>query len=175
MPGTRGVPVVDRGLGLMAGLMAVLGGLALLALVCITLISVIWRYVLRDPIFGIEDYSTMALTVFVAGAIAYGATRGAHVTVNLIGLVLGARVTRLTDALTRALGIAISSFAAYGLFTKGSCGIPCGAFTPNVELVHTPFYYTLGVAFSFYTVLLIYHLILGLANPPGDDPNEAAR
>ncbi len=169
----RGIPAVDRGLGIIAGLMAVVGGAAAIGLVAITIVSVFWRYVLRDPIFGIEDLSTMALTVFVAGAIAYGALHRAHVTVNILAGLVGRKVTRLTDVAVRVLGAGISGFAAYGLFTKGACGLPCGAITANMGIVHTPFYYVLGTAFTFYTVLLVYQLIVGLMTWGGTDPNEA--
>ena len=59
---------VERGLHWIAGLFALAGGLALGVLGAVTGVSVFWRYVLNDPIFGIEDVSTMALTVVVAGA-----------------------------------------------------------------------------------------------------------
>lgn len=165
--------VIDRGLGGIAGLMAVMGGLALAALVGITIVSVFWRYVLRDPIFGIEDASTMALTVFVAGAIAYGAVRGAHVSVGVISKLLGRGVTRVTDLVARVLSLGIIGFAAWGLFDKGSCGMPCGAMTANLGIIHTPFYYVLGAAFTFYAVLLSWQIVTGLFHWRGEDPNEA--
>lgn len=162
-----------RALGLLAGAMGVLGGLALYALMGVTLVSVIWRYLLRDPIFGIEDLSTMALTVFVAGAVAWGAWRGAHVSVNVISRLAGRRVTRATDALARLLGLCIVGFAAWGLAVKGTCGMPCGAMTPNMGIVHSPFYFVLSAGFAVYALILAWQLALGLKHWRGDDPNEA--
>lgn len=163
----------ERGLGIFAGLLAAAGGVALFILAIVTVVSVFWRYVLRDPIFGIEDVSTMAMTVLVAGSIAYGATQGSHVSVNVIKMFAGRPTTRLTDILARVLGIGICGFATYGLFTKGSCGLPCGAITSNLGISHVPFYYVLGTAMGFYTVLLFVHLLIGLAHWAGEDPNEA--
>ncbi len=160
----------ERGLGFVAGLMGALGAVALAALIGVTIVSVFWRYILRDPIFGIEDVSTMALTVFVAGAIAYGAVRGAHVTVDVIRTVANRPVIQVTDALAKLLGAAIAGFATYGLFSKGACGLPCGALTANLGIVHTPFYYVLGAAFGFYALLLAYQFISGLAT--GSDPQS---
>lgn len=167
--------LIDRGLCLFAGLMAVLGGLALVALTTITVVSVFWRYVLRDPIFGIEDASTMALTVFVAGAIAWGALKGAHVSVGIIARVTSRRVTRVTDLAARLLGLLIVAAASYALFDKGACGMPCGAMTANLGIVHTPYYYILGLAFGFYAALLAWQILTGLRHWRGTDPNEAHR
>ncbi|WP_424968305.1 TRAP transporter small permease [Dinoroseobacter sp. S375] len=163
---------VERGLHWIAGLFALAGGLALAVLGAVTGVSVFWRYVLRDPIFGIEDISTMALTVVVAGAVAYGAVHQSHVSVNVIKYAGGRGLTRVTDVAARLGGIAICSFAAYGLVTKGSCGMPCGAMTSNLGIIHTPFYYGLAAAMGFYAALLVLHLIIGLLHWSGTDPNE---
>lgn len=163
---------IERGLHWIAGLFALAGGLALAVLGAVTGVSVFWRYVLRDPIFGIEDISTMALTVVVAGAVAYGAVHQSHVSVNVIKYAGGRGLTRVTDVAARLGGIAIWSFAAYGLMTKGSCGMPCGAMTSNLGIIHTPFYYGLAAAMGFYAVLLVLHLIIGLLHWSGTDPNE---
>ena len=44
-------------------------GVALAVLVGFTVVAVFWRYALNDPIFGVEDVSTMALTIVVSAAI----------------------------------------------------------------------------------------------------------
>ena len=162
----------QRQLGYLAGLFAIAGGLAIIALMSITVVAVFWRYILNDPIFGIEDVSTMVLTVVVGAAVAYGAQHQAHVSVNIITVFFGRKVTRITDLLVRVSGLVIIAIAAYGLFSKGGCGLPCGAITNNLSIVHTPFYYFLGVGMAFYALLLLLHLLIGLVHWSGDDPNE---
>lgn len=159
-------------LGRLAGLLAIFGGLAVVALMGITLVGVFWRYVLNDPIFGIEDVSTMALTVVVAASVAYGAHHNSHVSVNIITMVAGRRITRFTDLVVRVLGVAMLGVASYALFVKGSCGLPCGALTNNIGIVHTPFYYVLGLAVGSYGALMLVHLLIGLAHWGDADPNE---
>ena len=164
--------LTQKRLGHLAKLLAVVGGMAIVALMSITVVGVFWRYILNDPIFGIEDVSTMVLTVVVGAAVAYGAHHHAHVSVNIITSFFGRKVTRVTDLVARFLGLGIVSVAAYGLFTKGSCGLPCGAITNNLSIVHTPFYYFLGVGMTSYALLLLVHLLIGLMHWSGDDPNE---
>lgn len=165
--------LMEKGLGILAGLFAVAGGLALLVLAVVTGVSVFYRYILRAPIFGIEDITTMTLTVIVAAAIAWAAVNRGHVSVNIMTMAAGRSVTRIADAIGRLVSCAMLAFASYALFVKGSCGMPCGAMTSNLSIIHTPFYYILGVAMGFYAVLLMTHFLIGLAHWQGSDPNEA--
>ena len=164
---------IEKGFGLLAKAFAVAGGLALLALTVVTGVSVFYRYVLRSPIFGTEDVSTMVLTVIVAASIAWTAVQQGHVSVNLLSMFFSRKVTRVTDLLARLASFGVLAFASYALFVKGSCGLPCGAMTASVGIIHTPFYYTLGVAMGLYGCLIAIHLIIGLAHWSDDtDPNE---
>jgi len=166
--------LVEKGLGVIARVFAVAGGLALLALTVVTGVSVFYRYVLREPIFGTEDVSTMVLTVIVAASVAWAATQNGHVSVNIISMWAGRKLTRITDVLARTVSFGVLAFASYALFVKGSCGLPCGAMTSSVGIIHTPFYYMLGLAMGFYAALVLTHLLIGLAYWQDDDPNEVA-
>ncbi|MDE2690382.1 MAG: TRAP transporter small permease subunit [Acidobacteriota bacterium] len=151
---------------------AIVGGIALATLLGITVAEVLWRYLLNDSLPWIEDVSTMSLAVVVAAAIAYGAGEGAHVCVNLIARFAARRVTRVTDAVARLLGLAVTAMAAYALFVHGSCGLPCGDVTGSLSISHTPFYYALGASLAAYGFLLASQLLLGLAVWNAEDPNE---
>ena len=151
---------------------AVVGGIALAMLLGITVAEVLWRYVLNDSLPWTEDVSTMSLAVVVAAAVAYGAGEGSHVCLNLIARFAARRVTRVTDAIARLLGLGVTALAAYALFVHGSCGPPCGDVTGNVSIPHTPFYYVLGASLAVYGCLLASQMLLGFAVWNGDDPNE---
>ncbi|GAB5507023.1 MAG: hypothetical protein Rhirs2KO_21860 [Rhizobiaceae bacterium] len=165
---------LERILDALAVASAVAGSLALAVLAAVTVIGVFWRYVLRDPIFGIEDVATMALTVTVAGAIAWGSRRGAHVSVNVIGWAGGRGLTRITDIAARLVSFVILALATYALFQKGACGIACGAMTSNLGILHKPFFYARGVGLGIYAAVTLMHLMIGLAHWAGEDPNEVA-
>ena len=160
--------------GRVAAAFAVAGGIALAVLLAITVAEVFWRYVLNDSLLWIEDVSTMSLAVVVAAAVAYGAREGSHVCVNLLARLAGRRVTRVTDAIARLLGVGATAAAAYALFAHGSCGLPCGAVTGSVSIPHLPFYYALGASLAAYGLLLASQLLLGFAVWNAEDPNEPA-
>ena len=163
---------LDKGLNIVAGVFAVAGGLALLALTVVTGVSVFYRYVLRTPIFGTEDLSTMTLSIIVAASVAWAAVQRGHVAVNVLSICAGRSITRITDVLARLASFSVLAFACYALFVKGSCGMPCGAITSNLGIIHTPFYYALAIAMGFYALLVLAHTLVGLAHWHDVDPNE---
>ncbi|WP_342074927.1 TRAP transporter small permease subunit [Yoonia sp. SS1-5] len=149
------------------------GALGVIFLVILTAVGVFWRYVLRDPIFGLQDLSSMTATVVAACAVAYAATQNSHVTVNMMPKHFGRPVRRLTDVIARGSGAVILALASAALIKKGGCGLACGNITSNLNIVHTPFYYVLAAALGFYAVYLLVQLIAGLSSWQGEDPNEA--
>ena len=158
----------------LTALFSIVGGIALVVLLAVTVVEVFWRYVLNDSLVWAEDISVMSLTVVVAAAIAYGAGEGAHVCVNLISRFWGRSVTRFTDLIARILGVGVTATAAFALFVHGGCGLACGAVTGTVSIPHTPFYYVLGVSMAVYGLLLATQALLGLALWNDEDPNEPA-
>jgi len=158
----------DRKLGQCAGLFAIVGSIGLAALLGITVVAVASRYAFNAPIFGIEDLSVISLTLVAAGAVSFGARRGAHVSINLIDKVAGKRVTRWTDTGIHLLAAATCFVAAVALITK-SCGIEKACITSNLSIEHRPFVWVLSAAFAFYAL----HLGLrGLSLLVGRDLNE---
>lgn len=162
----------EKGLRLIASLFAILGGVALFVLAAVTIVSVFYRYVLRDPIFGIEDISTMSMTVVVAGSITWAAVNRGHVSVNVLPMVIGRGFSRATDLLGRLVSFIILAVASYGLAVKGSCGLPCGAITSNLSIPHPPFYFVLSAAMGFTALWVLMHILIGLVHWNGQDPNE---
>lgn len=137
----------------------------------VTLTAVIWRYGLRDPIFGIGDLSVLLLSIVAAGAVAYGTGKGAHVSVDVIARMCGRSVTRWTDALMRCLAVATCALASFALITR-ACGIEKACITENLSVEHEPFYYVLSAAMATMALTYALQLLIGLAHWEGGDPNE---
>jgi TRAP-type C4-dicarboxylate transport system permease small subunit len=152
--------------------LAILGGLTAVALVCVTVISVFWRYILDDPIFGVDDLSRMMLAVVVAGSIGYGARTGAHVYVDILSLVGGDRVTRVTDVIVRIIGAGVVAAATWALWLESLCGFECGEFTDNLGIIHTPFYRLLAAGMAVYCGILVLELFVGPTDKPGKPGNR---
>ncbi|MEM8630932.1 MAG: TRAP transporter small permease [Pseudomonadota bacterium] len=158
----------DRLLTVLAAALAWVGAAAVVALMGITVVAVFFRYVMNDPIFGIEDLSIIALTVVAGASVAYGGRHGAHVSVDVISYSLGSKVTRITDAVMRLLALGILALATWALFTK-ACGMEKACITGNFSIEHRPFYYFLGVCLGLYTLQVLIELMVGIrAERPAD-------
>jgi len=160
----------DRQLGHLARLFALAGSLGIIALLGITATAVIWRYGFNAPIYGIEDLSTVTLSIVAAGAVAYGARRDAHVSIDIIKGLVGPRLLWVTDAVMRTLTAGIAFLAAYALVVK-ACGISRGCITANLGIEHRPFYYVLATALAFIGLHMTLQLLIGLVRRR--DPIEA--
>lgn len=163
---------VDEQLGRIAGLFAIAGAIGVSLLMIIILIAVFWRYVLNDPLFGIDDVSVLVLAVVAACAVAYGARNDSHVSVNIIKRFFGRSTTRYTDAIMRILALGITGLAAYALATK-ACGFDNACITENLSIEHTWFYYVLCLSLGFYALHILVQLLTGFLHWNGEDPNEA--
>ena len=154
---------------------AIAGGAALLLLLGVTVAEVFARHLMGFSLLGAEDLATMCLTVFVAGAVVSAAREGGHVSVDLIGRFGGRRLKRATDVLSRLLGTVAAAAASLALFAKGACGVECGEVTGSLGIVHTPFYYALGVSMATLSLLLAPRIIRRhAARGKGDPRGEGA-
>ena len=148
---------------------AVAGGGALLLLVGMTVAEVVARHLFRAPLPGVEDIASMGLAVLVAAAVVCAAQNQTHVSVDLIGRMVGGVFTRITDVLARLVGAIAAAVAAFALFAKGGCGTKCGEVTGTIAVVHTPFFYALGASMAICSLLLAYQLIRRLAPSDSDE------
>ena len=165
----RALTTVDRAVGWLARI----GSVTMVALVVMTGIGVFFRYIVNDPINGLGDLLGLTLSITVGCSLAYGGGVGAHVDVDVLGMVGGRKVTRWTDALVRVLGIFIVGVAVYALIKNGLCGILCGFLTSSLAIPHEPFYYFLAFGLSAYGVVLVAEFIAGMVHFWRDvDPSE---
>ena len=149
------------------------GAVATVVLVGVTFVTVVWRYVLGQPIYGIDDIAKMTLVATVACSMAYGARRHAHVQVDILAKMGGRKVTRFTDVVARLIGIATLAFTAKAVAVKGSCGLLCGNQTSDLTIPHMPFYMLLAAGFALYALVLVLELLAGLrAWSEPRDPHE---
>lgn len=165
---------IQAGFDRLSFVFVIVGASGVMTLMALTVVGVIWRYVLVAPIFGLQDISSMTAAVVAACAVAFGAAQKSHITVNIMPKHFGRGIRRWTDALARSCGAIILGLAAQALIKKGSCGLPCGNVTGNLTIPHAPFYYLLAFGLGFFAVMLVIHLLVGLAHWQSEDPNEVA-
>lgn len=127
----------------------------------ITVVAVFWRYVLNNPIFGVEDLSIITLTIVAGASVAFGGRHGAHVAVDVISFRAGSGTIRYTNIVMRLLALAILGLATWSLFSK-ACGIEKACITGNFSIEHRPYYYFLGACLGVYALQVLVELLSGL-------------
>lgn len=142
----------------------VLGICAVCVLAVVTLISVFWRYVLNDPIFSIEDISTMALTILVASAITYAGREGAHLSVDLLPKTKSPTINRWHVFGIKLFSLIAALLICFSLFKAGLCGSDCGLITANLGISHAPFYFFFAFSFFIYATFVLKELFLLRSN-----------
>ena len=158
----NGLKLAFRAVDFLSTALTISGGIAAAGLVIVTIVAVFSRYILGDPIFGIDDVSTMLLSAVVSGSILYGAKVGAHVQVDILSMVAGRKVTRYCDVIVRVLSAGIAILLAFAFWEEIQCGRDCGYFTPNLEIPHEPFYWLMAISLLGYGLLQILDLIEGI-------------
>lgn len=151
------------------------GGASLALLLGITVAEVAARHLFGASLLAAEDLAAMCLALFVAAGLVAAAGDGGHVSVDIIGRLAGRRLTRVTDLVARVLATGATALAAFALFSEGSCGVACGEVTGTVGIVHTPFYYALGVSMTAYSLLLASRPLPGRGSVPPDGDGPAMR
>ena len=162
----------EKLVGVITNIFLLIGGLGLFGLVAITVTAVFWRYILNNPIFGIEDISTLTLTVVVGAGVISAAWNHNHIGVNIIHWFFTRRVTRYSDLIARILFLIIAALSSWALFIKGSCGLRCALITNNLFINQAPFYYFLGASLLCLGAILLLDILIGLIFWNKEDPNS---
>lgn len=148
----------DRVIDLVASAFSVIGSIAVFSLMLTTIIAVVWRYLLNDPIFGIEDVSILTLSIIAAAAVAFGARKDAHVSIDLISKYSNRHVLRAVDVVMKLLVIGMTGFVTYSL-VRQACGIERACLTENLSVEHRMFYYIMASSMALYFVHSVFDLV----------------
>lgn len=97
------------------GLSTILGSLGLLFEVIVILIDVIGR-AFGHPLFGSQDYVTMAMVILVFGGMAACDRRGGHIAVDLLEQKMPPRMNRYIDIFSALLGATAFLMIAYAIY-----------------------------------------------------------
>jgi TRAP-type C4-dicarboxylate transport system permease small subunit len=153
--------------------LAIVGELGIVALICTIAVSVFWRYVLNDPIFGINDFATLTLILVAGASVAYGARNGAHVSIDVISQLMGPKMSRIADVVMLLATFSIISLACYALFVK-ACGFEKACVTSDLNIEHRYFYYYLGVCLGVYALEVGLSLLKSIWGDSGASPMAKA-
>ena len=131
----------------------VLGGLALAALLFITVADALMRSVLNRPILGGGDLVQVALVLVVASAVPLSIAAGRAIAIEMLverlPPILGSAVGRVTAAVCAVA----SAYLAWRCYVNAGEAALFGETTMLLQIPYGPFYGALALSFGISTLL----------------------
>ncbi len=151
--------------GLCAGL-AIVSGLILLALIGLTFVDVVLRYIFSAPFLGAKDLLQMGMVLVISLAFPFTWRMGGHIVVDLIPDYGIEALTRIRDSAVRLIGIVIFALLAWQAWIRAGDAVLFNEATNMIEVPFQPFFWVLAVAAAFQAVVLCVEGVRVVAGPP---------
>ena len=157
-----------KALDVLCAALAVVSGLILLALIGLTFVDVILRYIFSSPILGAKDLLEMGMVVVISLAFPFTWRIGGHIVVDLIPDYGIKFLTTLRDVVVRLIGIEIFRHLAWNAWIRAGDAKLFNEATNMIEVPFQPFFWILSIAAGFQVLLLVFEVVrLVLGRPIG--------
>src|SRR5262249_55347642 len=123
------------------------------------------RYFLNSPLTGSDEIIEFILGIGIAAAVPLVTERNEHVTVSLIGGVLGSRGRAVIDRLSYVLCLATSALLAYQLFDRAHYLWGTGVHTQSLWLPLWPVSVFMAVFWVAATIIFARFVYTGPPPP----------
>lgn len=146
----------------MAGLvrqLSLLGGLALVALMLLTVVDVTLRAAFSRPIFGVTEVTELGLILVTVLGIAHCGFTGAHIAIDFLELLLPRAALRVSDAGVRVAGAALMGAIAWRSVVEALDADDRGAHSNLLHIPQMPFYLVVALGFALYGAVLLVQAV----------------
>lgn len=110
----------EPGLGPVAVVLKVFVALVLFALMGLTCVDVVGRYVFTAPVPGASELTEFGMGLLIFGALPIVTARDDHVTIGLLAMVGGDRLARLQRAVVVATSLLALAIMTWRLWVRGA-------------------------------------------------------
>ena len=136
------------------------GGAVLAALMTTIIIDVVGRYIFNAPLYGSLDLAVILLVLVVSCAIGYGGRTGAHVTADMLTVLVGPRFEWISGVLIKLFAAAITAIWSWRLFVTGQTAERLGESTQLLNIPFSPIYQALSIGVGLYAAVLVIEAIV---------------
>lgn len=148
---------------------AYLGGLCLIGLVVLIVVSVAMRQLFGAPIIGALDISQVGLAVVVFSSLALSAHTRSHISIDFLGSLLPARLALVLDLFVKLLCAGLLLFIAYHSIGRVGGALKYNDSTMLVHIPNAPFIAYAVFGFALYALVLIVQLAEELPKIAGEE------
>jgi TRAP-type transport system small permease protein len=138
----------------------------LFAMMCLTFVDVIGRYLLNRPVRGGFEVTELMLLVLIFAGLPLVSHADEHVTMDFVDRLLGARARRVLKRAVHAVVAAILGFMAWQMVIKGGRISAYDDATEILRIAYGPFVYFMAAMLALAAAVHLYKL---------HDPGERER
>jgi TRAP-type C4-dicarboxylate transport system permease small subunit len=157
--------MVSRALAALGSLMA----LDLIAIMLLTVVDVVGRYVLNSPVLGASELVEFMLAILVFGTLPLATMAREHIVIDLVDLALTRRAKQLQQLLIQLASAALLAFVGWRLWVRAAELAGHGDVTQSLQLPLAPLAYLMSVMAWVSAALL-----LALNLRPPQEPQRPA-
>lgn len=128
-------------------LVAMAGGIGILAVSLVVLLDVVLRITLNHPIEGLGDIVKYSFAVIIASFYPVGLAQGHNVTIRFLGKALGPRWELALDSLGALVTLFVVTMMAWKIFGFALATTQDGLTTLTIELPQAPFWWATAAIF----------------------------
>lgn len=140
--------------------LAVIGGICLIALVMILAFGVVMRYALGQPILGINEVVQLTALALVMASLPYATQHQVHVRVDVFDNVLGRRGRLVGDILSRLISGYVLALLTQRAWAKAMDALEWGDATNMLNLPIWPFYAVLAAGTALCVAVFAADIVL---------------
>ena len=141
-------------------------GVALLAILFLTVADITLRYLFNAPVAGTVEVTSAVLVVIVFLGLAYSEDLGDHITVDLLYERVGPRTKTVLNYFAWALSVIVLGLMAFQLYHFALRQQESGAQTPVLEWPIWPFAMVAAFGSALYAVAVFVKIILKTIGEP---------
>jgi TRAP-type C4-dicarboxylate transport system permease small subunit len=131
------------------------GYISISAIVLVTSIDVIGRYIFNRPLLGSLELLELLMAVFGGFAILHTTTRRGHVSVDLLFAIFPRRLQIAVHAFGSIMGSAVWAIIAYRVFTLGKQSLLTRYYTTILYIPTGPFEIVLACTLGLFSLILL--------------------
>jgi TRAP-type transport system small permease protein len=143
-----------------------IAGLALLAILFMTVVDIVGRNAFRQPFRGTVELTSMILVVVVFLAVAHSEDMGDHITIDLVYERVGRRAKVILDIFADLFTVVVMALVSYRLYQFVLRNQQTGAETPVLDIPLWPFILVGSIGAAFYVIATVMRVVLRLKGAP---------
>lgn len=171
MKAARNDPI-ERMLERTSFVLAVFAGLCLLFMMALIAVSVIMRYVVGQPLLGINEIVQLTAVGMVMTSLPFCTFHNGHVTVDIFDNKIGAWGRMIGDIVSRVLSIVALSVLCWRALLRVFDSFEFGDTTNMLGLSLWPFYALLAAGIGLCVVIFAWQIAIIISNGPQDNVED---